>query len=255
MDEDLTAQSDRLLAEGRALVRDNQAGGRHRATGPSIGEGSRKLKRSTIVTRIKLIAAAVAAILVGATAAGLILGGIGFAGLVITFFAVVAAVVLFANFPRVRVPRRADLTRTQDARQLVARTQLWLESQRPALPPPAARQLDGIGAQLDALGRQLEHVDPAHQAAGETRKLVGEILPDMIDSYRRIPPALRGEERGGSTPDAQLAESLGKIGAELDHVTRQLAEGSLDDLAVRARYLDYKFGDAEALPIPQKEKT
>ena len=65
----------------------------------------------------------------------------------------------------------------------------------------------------------------------------------MIDSYRKIPANLRTETRAGATPDQQLTEGLGKISKEIDHVTRQLAEGTLDDLAVKHRYLDYKYGD------------
>ena len=56
--------------------------------------------------------------------------------------------------------------------------------------------------------------------------------------------ARRIEERAGATPDAQLTGGLGKISDEIDRVTRQLAEGSLDDLAVKTRYLDYKYGGA-----------
>ncbi len=249
---DLTKQSERLIGDARAVLRDNQAGGRHRqalVTGPAIGAGSQRLRKSNWQTRLKLGALAVGAIFVAATVAGLILDGIGFAGIVITFLAIVAAVVIFGNYPKVRLPSREDLTRTQDARQLVARTELWLEQQRPALPAPAVRLVEGIGVQLDALGLQLAHVDPAHPAAGETRKLVGEVLPEMIDAYRRIPANLRSEQRAGSSPDQQLVESLTKIGAEIDHVTRQLAEGSLDDLAIRTRYLDYKYGNADGLPV------
>jgi hypothetical protein len=250
MAEDLTRQSERLIQEGRSLVRDNRDGGRHRRGG-SIGEGSRRLKRGSLMKRIKLIAASLFAIVIGSSIAGIVLDGIGFIGVMVTFLAMVAAVVIFGNWPKAKLPSRMDLTRTQDARQLVARTELWLESQRPALPPPAVRIVENIGVQLDALGTQLQHVDPAHPAAGETRKLVGEVLPEMIESYRKIPNHLRREERAGSTPDKQLVDSLGKISKEIDHVTRQLAEGSLDDLAIRSRYLDYKFGDAEGLPPPE----
>jgi hypothetical protein len=184
---------------------------------------------------------AVFAILVAAGFIGLIVDGIGFAGLMLTVLAIVVALFVLAKYPRIKVPKRADLNRG-DVRQLVSRTELWLEHQRPALPPPAIRIVDDIGVQLDALGAQLEHVDPAHPAATETRKLVGEYLPEMIDSYRRIPQQLRSEKRAGATPDAQLVESLTKISGEIDQVTRQLADGALDDLAIRSRYLDYKFG-------------
>ncbi len=254
MAEDLTRQSDRILSDSRAVLRDNQNGGRHRISGPSIGRGSKQAKMKNLLKRAGYFGAAVVAIFIAASVAGMILNGIGFAGVMVAFFAIVAAAFIFANYPKVRIPDRADLSRTQDAKQLVQRTELWLEGQRPALPPPAVRLVDDLGVQLDALGKQLEHVDPAHPAAAETRKLVGEYLPETIDSYRRIPENLRREERAGSTPDAQLVDSLGKISKEIDHVTRQLAEGSLDDLAIKNRYLDYKYGGEDAsLPPPPKD--
>jgi hypothetical protein len=253
MAQDLTSHTDRLIAEGRALVRDNQAGGRHRRAQP-IGRGSAELRRRNLMTRIKLIGGSLLAIVLAAMVAGIVIDGIGFTGLMIAFLGIVASTFLFSNFPRVKVPRRRDLN-TGDVRQMVARTELWLEHQRPALPPPAVTLVDQIGVQLDALGVQLENVDPLHPAAVETRMLVGETLPGMIDAYRKVPAALRREERAGATPDAQLTESLGKISHEIDRVTRQLADGALDDLAIRTRYLDYRYGAAgepESLPAPER---
>jgi len=256
MAEDLTQQSERILTEGRALVRDNQAGGRHRASA-SIGRGSASLKTRNLLRRAGFFGAALLTILVAVSAAGLVLNGIGFAGVVIAFFAVIAAAILFANFPKVKVPKRADLAKSQDAKTLVARTELWLEHQRPALPPPAVRIVEDIGVQLDALGKQLGHVEARHPAAAETRKLVGELLPETIDAYARIPAHLRHEKRVGATPDEQVTESLTKISREIDHVTRQLAEGSLDDLAIRTRYLDYRYGEGAvpslAAPSPDQD--
>ena len=251
MDRDLSRETDQALEEGRSLLRDNRTGGRHRRM-PSIGRGSADLRQRNLKTRIKLIGTSLLGIVFISMGAGLVLDGIGFTGIMVAFCAVVAATFLFSNFPRVRVPRASDLN-TGDVRHMVARTELWLEHQRPALPAPAVALVDQIGVQLDALGVQLEHVDPLHPAAVETRKLVGETLPGMIDAYRKIPAHLRQEERVGATPDQQLVESLGKISGEIDHITRQLADGALDDLAIRTRYLDYRYGAAgepAALPAP-----
>ena len=239
---DLTRQSDRVLEESRAVLYDNRAGGRHRRA-VSIGKGSAELKQRNLLKRIKLIGASAVAIVMAAIVAGLIVDGIGFVGVMVTAMAIMCAIALFSNYPKVRVPRRSDLN-TGDVRHMVSRTELWLEHQRPALPPPAITLVDQIGVQLDALGLQLEHVDPLHPAAVETRKLVGETLPGMVDAYRKIPAHLRREERAGGVPDDQLVESLGKISTEIDSVTRQLADGALDDLAIRTRYLDYRYGAA-----------
>lgn len=241
---DLTTDSDRLIYEGRQLLDDNRTGGRHRLAKP-IGEGSRKLRNRHYRMKLRNIALASAGIFAFAVAAGLIIDGIGFAGLVITFFALVAAGLIFGTFPRMKVPQRADINRGT-VQQMVGRTELWLEAQRPALPPPAAKIVDGIGVQLDALGLQLEDLDQNTPQAVEVRKLVGEHLPEMVASYRKIPAHLRSEKRAdGRSPDQQLTDSLGKISTEIDGITRQLAEGNLDALAVRDRFLEYRYGNPE----------
>jgi hypothetical protein len=224
-----------------------RSGGFHRrAAQRPIGRGSAELRKRNLMTRIKLIGGSLLGIVFLSMLFGIALDGIGFTGIMVAFLAVVACTFLFSNFPRVKIPQFGDLN-TGDVRHMVARTELWLEHQRPALPPPAITLVDQIGVQLDALGVQLEHIEPLHPAAVETRKLVGETLPGMIDAYRKIPAHLRKEPRAGATPDEQLVESLGKISQEIDHVTRQLADGALDDLAIRTRYLDYRYGEPEAL--------
>ncbi|HSG35331.1 MAG TPA: hypothetical protein VLA37_12415 [Sphingomonadaceae bacterium] len=242
---DLTRQAEQIHAEARQSLAVQRAGGFHRRKGTmSIGRGSADLKQRHLVGKLKRIVVATGLILAGSFVAGLVLNGIGISGVLITGLAIAAAVFTLGAFPRMKVPRRADLNRG-DVRQLVGRTELWLEHQRPALPPPAVQVVDQIGIQLDALGMQLETVDQAHPAVNEVRKLVGEHLPEMVDSYRRIPAHLRREQRAGSTPDQQLTESLGKISKEIDSVTRQLAEGSLDDLAIKTRYLEYRYNDGD----------
>ena len=241
---DLTRDSDRILQEGRALVRDNRDGGRHRLSG-SIGRGSADLKRNQLVRTLRNLGIATGAILVAAMVIGFVINGLGFGGIMATALVLLAAWVLIGMMGKVKVPKRADLASSLakgDVRQLVARTELWLEHQTPALPAPAVQVVQDMGVQLDALGLQLESIDQNHPKAREVRKLVGEHLPEMVESYRRIPAHMRGEKRGDRTPDEQLTEGLGKISEEISSVTRQLAEGSLDDLAIKHRYLDYRYG-------------
>lgn len=237
---DSTHDSDVILAGAKRSLADNRAGGYHRRA--SIGRGSADLKTRHLVGKIKRIALAVSGVVVAAMVAGLMVDGIGFIGIMLALLAIVAAVFVFSAFPKMKVPKRAELNKG-DTREMVGRTELWLEHQRPALPPPAAKIVDDLGVQLDALGLQLETVDQAHPAVRDVRQLVGEHLPEMIDSYRKVPSHLRGEKRAGATPDEQLTEGLGRISREIDSVTRQLADGALDDLAVRHRYLDYRYGE------------
>ena len=248
----LTRDTERALAEARRVRDDNRAGGRHRRSlERSIGQESRRLRRRHRSHKLRNIVLALFALWVASGVIGTIINGIGFMGVMALIVASVVAIGVLGKYPRLKTPKRVDLTRATDAKDLVGRTELWLEAQRPALPAPAADMVGKIGVQLDALGLQLDGIDPNHPAAHEVRTLVGETLPEMVDSYRRIPQHLRAEERAGATPDAQLTSGLGKISDEIDRVTRQLAEGSLDDLAVKTRYLDYKYGDEDmALPAP-----
>lgn len=239
---DTTQESEAIMREAGRSLTAQRAGGHHRQAGrQSIGRGSAEFKAGHFARKIKRILIACAVIFTGAMATGLIINGLGFAGIMITLFLLAVTIAFLSTYPKLKIPKRAELNRG-DVKTLVSRTEIWLEHQRPALPAPAVRIVNDIGVQLDALGMQLEHVDQAHPAAAQARKLVGEYLPEMIESYRRIPAHLRREERVGATPDQQLEESLRKISDEIDHVTRQLADGALDELAVRSRYLDYKFG-------------
>lgn len=228
-----------VRAAGQSLAH-QRAGGRRR----SIGRGSAVIKVRHYVKKVRNIVLAVIAVWLGLGIIGSIVDGVGFTGFMLGLTGTVGAIWTFARYPRFKMPDRADLNPAgTDVRGLVGRTELWLESQRAALPPPAVKLVDGIGLQLDGLAKQLADVDQSHPQAAEVRKLVGEHLPDIIDGYRKIPEQLRYEDRGGTNPTTQLIGSLETISYEIDSVTRQLASGALDNLAIKTRYLDYKYGE------------
>lgn len=233
-----------LAAAKRSLITQQQ-GGTHRP-GPPNWAGSSAARRKNWLNRAKYFVGAVLAILVTASVAGVILNGIGFPGVMMVALAVMAAAFVFGNFPKVKVPKRPELGKG-NPKQMVARTELWLEAQRSALPAPAVAVVDQLGLQLDALGVQLESMDEAHPAMAEVRELVGEYIPETIDNYRKIPAHLRTEAHAGKTADERLVESLTKLSGEVDRVTRKLAEGALDDLAVKSRYLEYRYGGDELI--------
>jgi hypothetical protein len=231
-------KSDMILREARqSLVNNRDHGGRRN----SIGRRSAALKREHLTRKLVRLVVAIFGVWLAASVAGLILDGIGVSGIIMALLATVVAIGVFSRYPKMKVPSRASLSGS-DVKSLVGRTELWLESQRPALPAPAVQLVDQIGGQLDALGLQLDGLQENSIAAVEVRKLVGEHLPELVSTYTSIPRHLRAEQSGGRTPDQQLAESLGKISTEIDSVTRQLASGAIDNLAIKTRYLDYKYG-------------
>ncbi|WP_298307904.1 hypothetical protein [uncultured Erythrobacter sp.] len=237
---DSTHESDRILGAAKQSLLTQQSGGTHRPA-KSIGQGSANVKLKTWLKRAGYFGAALLAIMASASVIGAIIGGIGFWGIIMTLFAVGIAAGIFMRYPTVNIPKRHEL-KQGNPKQMVARTELWLENQRSALPPAAASIVEQLGGQLDALGAQLATMDETHPAMSEVRDLVGEYIPETIDNYRKIPEHLRKEEHAGSTADERLIESLTKLSGEVDRVTRRLAEGAMDDLAVKSRYLDYRFG-------------
>lgn len=255
-------RSDRIMDDARRVRDDNRNGGRHRRQ-ESIGRGSKQLKWKHLKKKGLRMALAVGAIWVAASVLGVILDGLGFEGVMLTGLATALGLYVFGKYPKMKVPKRPDILKG-DERQLVARTELWLEHQRDSLPRAAQAILQELGVRLDALSQQLAKVPAEHETARDIRKLVGETLPEMVDSYQKIPEHLKSEERSGATPDQQITQGLQKISNEIDSITRQLAQGSLDNLAITHRYLDYKYGEGPegeqadfGVPLPDfdKQKT
>lgn len=237
--------SDAILAAARASLNDQRAGGR-RVTGRPIGQRSAALRRSGQKRKAAALAlSVVVAIMLVNLVIGLISGVLHLLGW-LSYGAVAAALVgviwMLMRDRSVPVPSLETL-RAAPARQLVGQTQVWLEAQRSALPAPALDLVGRIGGQLDGLALQLDRVDEHAPAVGQVRQLVGEHLPSLVNAYTAVPPSLRGQVHAGSSPDQQLSESLTRLSGELDSVTRQLAEGKLDALAIQSRFIDYKYGE------------
>lgn len=235
--------SDAILAAARASLNDQRAGGRRVVKGP-IGQRSAAMRRAQTKRKAMIAVAVVLALFVAVKIAGVILHGIGVLAIAaVVLLGIVALMALTRSTP-LRVPSLEQL-RAAPAKTLVADTQVWLEAQRPALPAPALNLVGQIGGQLDQLATQLDRLDESTPAVAQVRQLVGQHLPDLVGAYTAIPPSLRSAKQGESSPDEQLAASLGKISTEIDSVTRQLAEGSIDKLAIQTRFLDYKYGGDE----------
>ena len=60
-------------------------------------------------------------------------------------------------------------------------------------------------------------------------------------SYARVPEALRGVDRNGQTPNQQLSDGLKVIDDQIAGMSAQLAEGDLNLLATRGRFLEIKY--------------
>ena len=223
----------------RQIARSSEYLDRTRERSKSLSARRRKRQGTEIVTRLTRIGFAVFAILMSAMVIGWI-HPLGIGGAMLVMAALIAATLILAIFPLTPEVKPEALAQVP-LKQLSLKTEQWLETQRPALPAPAQNLIDGIGVRLEGLAPQLATLNEAEPAAAEVRKLVGEQLPELLKGYARVPTALRGVERNGKTPDAQLADGLKVIDEQIAGMSAQLAEGDLNLLATRGRYLEIKY--------------
>lgn len=231
----IASQSDEILDNSRRALSNVRM--------PPIGMKSQALRRAHFWGKVSRAAVAVGAVLIGAGIIGTVINGIGFSGVMITALAMAAAAYALLRYPKMPMPTTESLRQT-DLATLAGKTEMWLESQRPALPAPAITLMQDIGLRLDQLAPQLQNLGENDPAALEVRKLVGEHLPELINGYKRIPETLKRKEHGGKTPEQQLVDGLKLIDREIETMTGQISRGELDKLATRGRYLELKYDQA-----------
>jgi hypothetical protein len=228
----------------RQIDRASEVLNRSRERYTTLSSRAKKRREAEILGRIGRIAAADGAILVGAMVAGLFIP-LGMGGALLVMAALIAATLFFGLMPTSReaIPERFGEVALASLPQ---QTEEWLDRQRPSLPGVAMPLVDGIGVKLDVLAGQLKALNEAEPAAAEVRKLVGEQLPELIKGYQRVPENLRRVDRFGQSPDKQLVDGLALIDQEIAQMSAQLAQGDLDALATRGRYLQIRYrGDDE----------
>lgn len=210
--------------------------------GRRMARRRQQARNARAMRTFRKIVLATAAIFIAVLAIGFVtpIGLFGVLAAAVAMILAWAAIIAW-NGREAEVPPERFVAQT-DLAQLPARTDAWLERQRPALPAPAQRQLDQISLGLEQLGPQLAGLDTREPAAVEVRRLIGEELPELVRGYARVPDHLRRQPlNGGLTPDRQLAEGLATIGEELGRMNAQLATGDLHALATQQRYLELKY--------------
>ncbi|WP_375197205.1 hypothetical protein [Sphingobium sp.] len=233
------SRSDRILADAEAVLR------RHSERGQSLSARARQRRNAALMRKAKYAFWAVVAVLTASAVAGFV-APIGVTGVMIALGVMLAAVLLIAALPGERRVRTEALAETA-LPALPLQTEIWLETQRKALPAPAVTLVDSIGVKLETLAPQLERLGEQDPAAQEIRKLLSDHLPELVTGYRSIPEPLRREERNGRVPEKQLIEGLGVIDAEIARMSENLASGDLDKLAVQNRFLELKYQEAKEL--------
>ncbi|HSX56860.1 MAG TPA: hypothetical protein VLG14_16250 [Sphingomonas sp.] len=228
----------------RQIDRASEVLHRSRERYTTLNARAKKRRDAEIMTRIGRIAGAAGVIIVGAMILGWFIP-LGMGGALLVMALLIVATLFFGLAPASREVAPEKFGEAPLA-TLPLRTEEWLDRQRPTLPGAAMPLLDSIGMKLGVLAGQLKSLNEGEPAAAEVRKLVGEQLPELVKGYQRVPQNLRGQDRFGQSPDKQLVDGLSLIDQEISDMSSQLAQGDLDALATRGRYLQVKYrGDDE----------
>lgn len=142
------------------------------------------------------------------------------------------------DMPTPQAMKNADLA------AIPGRVEAWLERQRRSLPSRASKLIDEILLRLEVLGEQLGQVSSGQPIAGDARRLIGEHLPRLVDTYLKVPQAYRTP---GSEPEQQLLEGLVTIADELRRLSEQLVRGDLDALAIEGKFLEQRYKENGSL--------
>lgn len=228
----------RVVADAEALLQ------RVSPEGRALAERTRRKRNAAMMRTARRLTVATVAVLAAAVLWAFWISPIGIMGFTGAMLALVVAwaIILLSSRSIVETPEKLA---TSDLARLPQRTETWLQAQRPSLPPPAARLIDGIAVKLEILGPQVAGLDTNEPAATAVRKLLAEELPELIQGYARVPMPLRKGRDGGMSPDVQLIQGLTAVDSQLARMSEDLAAGDLHRLATQGRYLELKYQDGE----------
>lgn len=170
----------------------------------------------------------------------------GLLGLVAAF--VITLMVLFwpARQRPIAPPRTIDGGTVTRLDLLANQAEGYLLDRNQALPQLAAPALDRIVLRLRDLEPSLATVPADVPIGGEAQRLIGQHLPGLIDNYLSLPPSERPFDGDNSR---RLAESLGIVADELDHLCERIGEERRTGFETERRFLETRYRDGDRLSL------
>lgn len=197
-------------------------------------EALRRVRRATLIF-VGLMAALVAA--------AIAVGGIGF----LTWLVAIPTAILFAlislSWPSRRqesAPSAPGMPKALPLPELALRVEDGLIDRSKEFPGRALPAADAIVARLNELQPHLADLAPNSLPAGNARRLIGEHLPKLIDSYLELPPTLR---RPGSESSERFTESLDIVARELDELLETCCRDKQLGFDTQQRFIETRYKD------------
>jgi len=183
-----------------------------------------------------------AGLLLALVAASIMLGGIGFFTWVVAlptaFF--LAFLSLFWGTTRGAEPVARGEAPALPLAELAARAEEGLLDRCNELPGRALPTADAILARLAELQPHLGALDPQSVLAGDARRLIGQHLPRLVDSYLELPASARA---AGSESSQRFTESLNIVANELDSLLDTCCRDRQVSFDTQRRFIETRYND------------
>ncbi|HEU0097330.1 MAG TPA: hypothetical protein VFQ67_01015 [Allosphingosinicella sp.] len=193
--------------------------------------------------RLAGIGGALLALILATIVFSQVVGPIGLGGLFLVSLLTLIILGVFALWPS--EPKRVQYNDQLPTRSLVRQLDSMLVARRSALPAPAARRVDEIGAQLPLLESRLEALDPLDPLAQDARRLMGKHLPELIERYEKVPePYRRERDAEGRSVDERLVTSLDAAREAIDDIAARLAQSDRDAFETQGRFIESRYKES-----------
>jgi hypothetical protein len=129
--------------------------------------------------------------------------------------------------------------------ELAVRAEEGLLDRCNELPGRALPAADRIMAGLRELQPHLYELGPNDEAlAGDIRRLVGQHLPQLVDSYLALPDQSR---TSGSESSRRFVESLDIVAGEMDHLLETCCRDRLSHFDTHSRFIESRYREDDNL--------
>ncbi len=145
-----------------------------------------------------------------------------------------------------RLENEARLTpETLPLPELAIRAEEGLLDRCDELPGRALPAADRIMANLREMQPHLYEFGPGDEAlAGEIRRLAGQHLPQLVDSWLALPAQTRAS---GSESSRRVTESLGIVADEMDHLLERCCRDRQSDFDTHSRFIETRYREDDRL--------
>jgi len=201
-------------------------------------EAMRRLRRAGFI---------LAALLLAFVLTSIFLVEIGFLTWLVALPTVVLVSLMSLFWPsRRRVPAEADAATAPilPLDELAIRAEDGLIDRCKELPGRALPAADNVIARLADLQPHLGTLDPQSTLAGDARRLIGQHLPRLVDTYLELPPSARGP---ASESTQRFSESLGIVGQELEHLLDQCCRDRQLSFETQRRFIETRYREDPSL--------